>query len=108
MSIVGWGITFIWSSAIADIELNEDDFNVITFFKIIKIKYNDFVIYDLARQYRPIMFIIYSNMKKIKVAYTNDNYINIRSLLSKGNSKYSLAQFENMINQFTVKPGFLD
>ena len=92
---------------VADIELDEDSFYVITFFNKVKILYNDFIIYDIIRYYRRD-FAIYSNYKNIRVAYTEDNYANIKTLFFKTKSKYSLNQFENMVNNSQIKPGFWD
>ena len=108
LSILYWGISLISWTGLADIELNKDSFYLITFFNRERIYYDDFMVYNIIRGNRPIVFIIYSNCKKIRIAYTENNCLNIKSLLLNTKSKYTLDQFETMMNKFTIKPGFFD
>jgi hypothetical protein len=98
---------FIYSR-VADIELHEEYFSLITIFQIDNINYKDFNIYNIERNPRPIKFFIYSNYKKHWIAYSEKNYIKIKALLIKTKSKYTLNNFEEMIMKFEAKPGFFD
>jgi hypothetical protein len=101
-------VTVITNSHLADIELFEDYFLVITFFKINKTYYNDFFVNYVYRNRRPIAFIIEANNKKIKLSYSENNYNNIKILLTKVKTKYSVNNFQNVIDNYSIKPGFFD
>ena len=105
ITILGIFYTLIMSFPIAEIELHEDNFSVTTFFEDIVIEYNHFIIYDIIRTGSTAMsFVIHSNTKKIMLNYSEKNYATIKLLLQKTESKYTLSQFENMMNNFIFKP----
>ena len=73
-----------------------------------KIEYDDFDIKFIDRRRNPIMFIIYINKKKYRIAYSEENYNNIKLLLIKTNSKFTNDMFLKLMDQYKIKPGFFD
>jgi len=104
-----WLINILFChSTIFEIKLYDEYFCLITLNKTKKINYNEFNVKFIDRYLRPMIFIIHSNEKKYKVAYTEENHNKIRIILIKSNSKFSINHYENMINQFKIKPGNYD
>ena len=95
-------------SRIADIHLYDNYFHLITLFKNIKINYEDFNIYYIERQNYNPRFVIHTKNKKYWIAYTEYNYNNLKILLIKTKSKFSLNNFEKSFEKIYLKPDFFD
>jgi hypothetical protein len=104
VAVFGWFFSFLSNSNIADIELDDGGFSLVTFFKKTPVDYNDLVIYEITRNPRPFMFLIHTNKGKFKTAYTDDSYSKIKELLVKTKSEYSVDRFETVLSHFAVKP----
>jgi uncharacterized membrane protein len=102
--VFGWLFTFLSNARIADLELHDDGFSLVTLLKKTRFNYNDIVIYEVTRNPRPFMFLLHTDKTKFGVAYTDDSYSKIKELLVKTKSEYSVDRFETVLSQFAVKP----
>jgi uncharacterized membrane protein len=102
--VFGWLFTFLSNARIADIELHDDGFSLVTLLKKTRFDYNDIVIYEVTRNPRPFMFLIHTDKAKLNAAYTDDSYSRIKEILVKTKSGYGIDRFDAMLSQFAVKP----
>jgi hypothetical protein len=102
--VFGWIFTFLSNIRIADLELHDDGFSLVTFSKRTRVNYSDIVIYEVTRNPRPFMFLIHTDKNKFNVAYTDDSYSKIKEILAKTKSEYGVDRFETMLSHYAVKP----
>ena len=93
----------------ADVELQNEYCQFITWFKIIKIRYDEFEIYFVERTpYAAYKFVIHANKGKFYLAYTKEKFAKIKDLLLVCKSKFSFAEFDKKIKAYFFTPGWDD
>jgi hypothetical protein len=101
---IGWVSSVLNWSRVADLELHDDFFYIVYFFRKTKVNYDGFAIIEVLKGTRTLMFKVYSNLPMLKLAYTKDNYEKIKKILDITKSEYNVEQLEANMGTYAMKP----
>jgi len=82
----------------SDIEVHDNYFTLTRLFKVIKIDYDGFNVHNITRVK---FFALHTNIKAYWVPCTEVNYKNIKLILKKTNSGFTLTQLEDLMKGFS-------